>query len=93
MIEVQLNTAPKELIVSLDGNVLEYFSLTSQEDSARYHPGHFKSVDVTTDKKGKYWLEVQTKIRTLSAEVSDQALPKAKELVAAVQKAMKALNL
>lgn len=93
MIEVQLNTGPKKLIVTFADNVLEYFSLMSTEGSARYHAGHFKSIEITTDKKGAHTLEVKLEIRTLASEVSEGALPKAQELVAAVQKAMKSLAL
>jgi len=91
MIELQLNSGPRKTILSFDGNVLEYFSLMSQEGSARFHVGHFKSIELTTDKKGKHWLEVQTEARPLNSEVDDQALAKTKDLVAAVQKAMKSL--
>ena len=93
MIEVQLNTSAKKLIVAFGDNVLEYFSLMSQEGSARYHCGHFKSIEITTDKKGAHTLEVKLETRMLASEVSEQALPKARELVAVVQKAMKSLAL
>jgi hypothetical protein len=93
MIEVLLNPGPKKLIVSFGDNVLEYFSLMSTEGSARYHAGHFKSVEITTDKKGAHTLEVKLETRTLASEVSEAALPKARELVAALQKAMKSLSL
>ena len=93
MIEVMLNPGPKKLIVSFGDNVLEYFSLMSTEGSARYHAGHFKSVEITTDKKGAHTLEVKLETRTLASEIGEQALPKARELVAAVQKAMKSLAL
>ena len=93
MIEVLLNPGPKKLIVSFGDNVLEYFSLMSTEGSARYHAGHFKSVEITTDKKGAHTLEVKLETRTLASEIGEQALPKARELVAAVQKAMKSLAL
>jgi hypothetical protein len=91
--EVQLNTSAKKLIVTFADNVLEYFSLMSPEGSARYHAGHFKSIEITTDKKGAHTLEVKLETRMLSSEVSEQALPKTKELVAAVQKAMASLQL
>ncbi|HEX2696265.1 MAG TPA: hypothetical protein VHM28_01065 [Anaerolineales bacterium] len=91
--EVQLNSGPRKLIVSFGDNVLEYFSLMSAEGSARYHVGHFKSIEITTDKKGAHTLEVKLETRMLASEVSEQALPKAQELVTAVQKAMASLKL
>jgi len=93
MHEVLLNQSAKKPIVTFHANTLEYFSLLSTDGGASFHIGHLKSIEIATDKKGKHTLVTKTESQTLETEVSEQALPKAKELVDAVQEAMKTVKL
>ena len=66
MIEVQLSKQNSEkLIVTFDANVVRYFSVinvrTSSSASVRIHVGHIKSIELTTNKKGKPALVITTK--------------------------------
>jgi len=54
--------------------------------------GHIKSIDIITDKTGKHSLVVRTEHRTNKDEVSELALPRVKELVAAVKEAMRTIK-
>lgn len=86
MIEVQLFTQTHEkTILTFNNNVLEYFWGTVNGQSARFHVGQIKSIEITTDKNGKHTLVMATKFHTRKEEVSDKALGKTKELVAEVQ--------
>jgi hypothetical protein len=100
MIEVQLSKQSSEkLIVTFHANVIRYFSVidvrTSSSSSGRIHVGHIKSIEITTDNKGKHRLLIMTKFdaRFSNDEVDDQALDKVKELVAEVQRAMQSIAL
>ena len=90
MLEVQLFTQSHEkTILMFDNNVLEYFYGTSNGETYRYHAGQIKSIEITTDTKGKHILIMSTKFHTRTEDVADKALAKTKELVAEVQRAMK----
>ena|SRR3972149_5314451 len=100
LIEVQLSKQNSEkLIVTFDADVVRYFSVlnvrTSSSPSGRIHVGHIKSIEVTTNKKGKSALLITTKFNApfSNDEVDDEALDKVKELVAEVQRAMQSTAL
>lgn len=93
MHEVQLNLGPKKTILTFHANTLEYFSAMSAEGGMSIHVGHLKSIEISTDKKGKRSLTAKTELHSYDSEVSEQALPKARELVAAAQEAMKTIKL
>lgn len=100
MIEVQLSRQNSEkLIVTFDANVVRYFSVidvrTSSSGSGRIHVGHIKSIEITTNRKGKPALLITTKFNApfSNDEVDDEALDKVKELVAEVQRAMQSIAL
>ena len=93
MHEVLLNQSERKPIVTFHANTLEFFSTMSKEGGSSFHVGHLKSVEITTDKKGKHWLVVKLPVQAIETEVSEEALSKAKELVAAVQDAMKMLKI
>ena len=89
MIEVQLFTQSHEkTILTFDNNVLEYFWGNVNGETIRFHVGQIKSIEITTDKKGKHTLVMATKFHTRTEDVADKALGKTKELVAEVQRAM-----
>lgn len=93
MIEVQLFTQSHEkTILTFENNVLEYFYGTSNGETRRYHVGQIKSIEITTDNKGKHMLVMSTKFHTRKEEVADKALGKTEELVAEVRRAMKATS-
>ncbi len=93
MHEVQLNQSERKPIITFHANTLEYFSTMANEGGSSFHVGHLKSIEITTDKKGKHWLVAKLPVQTIETEVSEQALAKVKELVAAVQEAMKTIKL
>jgi len=95
MIEVQLSKMSQEkIIVTFDANVVNYFSVTnvrtSTSASGRIHVGHIKSIEITTNKKGKPALLLTTKFNAAFSndEIDVEALDKVKDLVAQVQRAM-----
>jgi hypothetical protein len=88
MIEIMLSDSSlTKPIVTFHANTVEFYYATSNEVYG-FHVGHIKSIEVT-EKKGKYYLTITTGLRDNSEEVSEQTLPKVKELVLEVQKAMK----
>lgn len=90
MIEVRLSNASlQKPILAFDGRVLEVFWVTSNEGSERYHAGHIQSIQLALNNKGRHILEWKTEFHGFKEEVSEEALPKAEQLVAEVQKAMK----
>ncbi len=93
MQEVLLNQSAAKPIVIFHANTLEFFTLVSKGGGASYHVGHIQSIEISTDKKGRHTLTTKTESQTIETEVSEQALPKARELVAAVQEAMKTIKL
>ena len=92
MNEVLLNDTPRKTIVTFHANTIEFFSLLSNTGGASFHIGHLKSIEISADKKGKNWLVVKTELQPLEYEVSNKAMAKAKELVAAVKEAMKTVK-
>ncbi|MBC7878533.1 MAG: hypothetical protein H7Y59_15285 [Anaerolineales bacterium] len=95
MIEVQLSKSSQEkIIVTFDTNVVNYFSVTnvrtSTSASGRIHVGHIKSIEITTNKKGKPVLLLTTKFNATFSndEIDVEVLDKVKDLVAEVQRAM-----
>jgi|GEM_PF-2169674 len=88
MIEVQLSTQTlQKQIVSYHANTLAFFFATGNQPYI-FHVGHLKSIELV-ERKGKYYLTVSTGLKDNSEEVEARFLPKVKELVAEVQKAMK----
>jgi hypothetical protein len=100
LIEVQLSKQNSEkLIVTFDANVVRYFSVinvrTSSSASGRIHVGHIKSIELTTNKKGKPALVITTNFNATFSndEVDDDAVDKVRGLVAEVQHAMQSTAL
>lgn len=95
MIEVQISKNSQEkLIVTFDANVVTYFSVTNVRTSSsangKIHVGHIKSIEITTNRRGKPALLITTKFNApfSNDEVDDDTLDKVKALVAKVQQAM-----
>jgi hypothetical protein len=93
MNEVLLNDTPRKTIVTFHANTIEFFSLLSNTGGVSFHIGHLKSIEISADKKGKNWLVIKNELQTFEYEVSEKATAKAKELVTAVQDAMKTVRL
>ncbi|NTU75713.1 MAG: hypothetical protein HGA86_06295 [Anaerolineaceae bacterium] len=91
MIEVQLSTQTlqKQIVAFHDNSVVFYFATGNQPYV--FHVGHLKSIEVV-EKKGRYFLQVSTGIKDNSEEFDPRMLPRVKELVAEVQKAMKSFS-
>jgi len=88
MIEVQLSTQTmQKQIVSYHANTLAFFFATGNQPYI-FHVGHLKSIEIV-EKRGKHYLTVSTGLKDNSEEIESRALPKVKELVVEVQKAMK----
>jgi len=88
MIEVQLSTqSMQKQIVSYHANTLAFFFATGNQPYI-FHVGHLKSIEIV-EKRGKHYLTVSTGLKDNSEEIESRVLPKVKELVAEVQKAMK----
>ena len=88
MIEVQLSTQTmQKQIVSYHANTLAFFFATGNQPYI-FHVGHLKFIEIV-EKRGKHYLTVSTGLKDNSEEIESRALPKVKELVAEVQKAMK----
>ena len=77
-------------IAVFDGRVVELFFDELRGGSRRVHVGHIKAIALAEAAHGKekYSLTIQCEYQLIAADVSEEALPKAKELVAAVQAAM-----
>jgi hypothetical protein len=94
MLEVQISkSGMTKVIVTFHANTLEYFYATSNGGGKSFHVGHIKSIELVTNKKGKHLLHMETEYHKIDDEVEERAIPKIKELIAAVQEAMKAANL
>jgi len=94
MVEVRLTQNIHKTIVTLNANMIQYFYATEKNGGRSMHVGHIKSIEITTDKKGKHKLLITTELFTfLDHEVDDTALEKVKELVAEVQRAMQSTTL
>ena len=95
MIEAQLSkTTSQKRIVTLYANVIEHFSAVEQSGGKSMHVGHIKSIEITTDKKGKHTLTITSPhISFLNDQVDDAQLDKVKEWIVEVQRAMKSTSL
>jgi len=95
MIEVQLSKKDmNKTILTLNANVISHFTATPPAGARSIHVGHIKSIEITTNKKGKHALVTTTEhFTTLNEEVDDQQLDKVKEWIAEVQRAMQSIAL
>lgn len=94
MVEVRLSiqsfTKP---IVTFHANTLEFFYSTANSGGRSFHVGHIKAFELTVDKKGKYELVLTTEHHTIRHDVDEEAAVSVRELVAAVQQAIKTVSL
>jgi len=96
MIELQLSTkSMSKPILIFDGHVLEFFYDDLNHGSRRVHVGHIKSIEIIPVSRGKekYSLQIKGEYMLVVTDVSEAVLPKAQELVAAIQQAMALLKL
>jgi len=96
MIELQLSThAMSRPIVIYDGHVIEFFFDDLTNGSRRVHVGHIKSIEILPVGRGKekYQLQIKGEYMLVAIDVSEAVLPKAQEMVAAIQKAKAELSL
>ena len=82
-------------IVIFDGHVIEFFFDDLTNGSRRVHVGHVKSIEIMPVGRGKekYQLQIKGEYMLVVIDVSETVLPKAQEMVAAIQKAKAELNL
>jgi len=96
MIELQLSTrSMSRPIVIFDGHVIEFFFDDLTNGSRRVHVGHIKSIEILPVGRGKekYQLQIKGEYMLVAIDVSEAVLPKAQEMVAAIQKAKAELSL
>ena len=96
MFELQLSTkAMSKPIIIFDGHVIEIFVDDLTIKSSRIHIGHIKSIEIIPVSRGKekYMLQIKGEYMLAGADVSEAILPKAQELVVAIQKAISELKL
>ena len=99
MIDVQLSRKnTSKTIVTLYGNIIEYFSALNYDGGRSIHVGHLTSIGLTMNKKGKHELFITDErnrafLHNPVNEVDDETLDKVKELVAEVQRAMQSIAL
>jgi len=96
MIELQLSThAMSRPIVIFDGHVIEFFFDDLTNGSRRVHVGHIKSIEIIPVGRGKekYQLQIKGEYMLVAIDVSEAVLPKAQEMVAAIQKVKAELSL
>jgi hypothetical protein len=99
MIDVQLSkTNSSKTIITLYGNVIEYFSALNYEGGRSLHIGHLTSIGIATNKRGKYELSITDErnrafLHNPVNEVDNEALDKVRELVAEVQRIKQAITL
>ena len=96
MIELQLSTkAMSKPIVIFDGHVVEFFFDDLTNGSRRVHVGHIKSIEIIPVGRGKekYQLQIKGEYMLVAIDVSEAVLPKAQEMVAAIQKVKAELSL
>ena len=96
MIEIQLTSRSLlKTIAIFDGHVVEFLFDEAIGGSRRIHVGHIKAIELAPVARGKekYQLTIHCEYQLLVADVSEEALPRAQELVAAIQSAMKAISL
>ena len=96
MIELQLSThVMSKPIVIFDGHVIEFFFDDLTNGSRRVHVGHIKSIEIIPVGRGKekYQLQIKGEYILVVIDVSETVLPKAQNMVAAIQKAKAELSL
>ena len=99
MIEVQLSKKnSSKTIVTLYGNIIEYFSALNYDGGRSIHVGHLTSIGIATNKKGIYELSITDErnrefLHNPVNEVDHEALEKVKELIAEVQRARQSIAL
>ncbi|HLO15389.1 MAG TPA: hypothetical protein VK206_11200 [Anaerolineales bacterium] len=96
MIEAQFSIRSMlKPIVIFDGHVIEFFFDELQGGSRRIHVGHIKSLEIIPVSRGKekYSLQIKGEYLLVVVDVSEAALPKAQELVAAIEEARLSLQL
>ncbi len=83
---LRINFADLDQILTFDGEVLEVFYGTK---SARVHIAHLENIEVTTDRKGKQELHIETKFGAVPYMPLEPALANlVNELVTEVRNAM-----
>src|SRR5215471_1119011 len=93
MIEIQLTSRSMlKTIAVFDGHIVEFFFDELRGGSRRIHVGHIKTINLTPVAHGKekHSLTIQCEYQMVAVDVSEAALPKSKELVAAIQSAVQA---
>jgi hypothetical protein len=99
MFEVQLSRKnSSKTIVTLTGNIIEYFSALNYDGGRSIHVGHVTSIGVATNKKGKHELMItdalnRAYLHSPINEVDDEALGKVNAWVTEVQRARQAITL
>jgi len=99
MIEVQLSKKnSSKTIITLYGNIIEYFSALNYDGGRSIHVGHLTSIGIVPNKKGKHELSItdarnRAFLHNPVNEVDDEALEKVKELIAEVQRARQSIAL
>ena len=96
MIELQLSTkAMSKPIAIFDGHVIEFFFDDLTNGSRRVHVGHIESIEIIPVGRGKekYQLQIKGEYMLVAIDVSEAVLPKAQEMLAAIQKAKAELTL
>ena len=96
MIELQLSTkSMSKPIVVFDGHVIEFFYDDLNHGSRRVHVCHIKSIEIIPVSRGKekYSLQIKGEYMLVITDVSEAVLPKAQELVAAIQQSMDSLRM
>jgi hypothetical protein len=81
--------------VIFDGHVVEFFFDDLTNDSRRVHVGHIKSIEIIPVGRGKekYQLQIKGEYMLVAIDVSEAVLPKAQEMVVAIQKVKAELSL
>jgi len=96
MIELQLSTkSMSKPILVFDGHMLEFFYDDLNHGSRRVHIGHIKSIETIPVSRGKekYSLQIKGEYMLVITDVSEAVLPKAQEMVVAIQQAMDSLKM
>lgn len=91
MIELQLTSRSMlRTIAAFDGRIVELFFDELRGGSRRIHVGHIKAVDLAQVAHGKekYSLTINCEYQIVAADVSEEALAGATELVEAIRAAM-----
>ncbi len=88
MLEVVLSPKAR---AAFDGRVLEVFYFDESGQTSRFHVAYIGEIGLTTDKKGRHYLDLKTTLGyPWRQDVDAGNLAQAQQLVAAVQQAMAA---